>query len=137
MLLHLQHLVVLSSPFYLEDFWKIFLDWYRNSCCLEIALFCCRIVWLWWLLLLFCFSSSIPNIKPFLLSPCFWSHLLVFSFFHISANNASIVLRSFLNLLVSLKIILFQNGSFFFFAFDFFMPTSSPTILIAAYMTFP
>ena len=40
----LQHSVVLSSPLYLKDFWKIFLSLSRNSCCLEIVLSCCHIV---------------------------------------------------------------------------------------------
>ena len=57
---------------------------------------------------------------------------LVLSFFHLPANYTSIMLRSFLNLLISLL----ANGSFFFFAFDFFMLTSSPTIHFGAYMAF-
>ena len=84
-----------------------------------------------------CFSSSITNVNPFLLSPYFWSSQsfsFFLSFFHLPANHASILLRSFLNQLISLRILLFQKGSFFFFAFDFFMPTSK--ILIAAGMTF-
>ena len=83
------------------------------------------------------FSFSITNVNPFLLSPYFWSSqsfLLLLFFFHLPVNDASILLRYFLNLLISLRI-LFQIGSFFLFAFDFFMPTS-PTILIAACMTF-
>ena len=87
-----------------------------------------------------CFSYSITNVNPFFLSPYFRSNQsfsFFFSFVHLPANYASILLRSFLNLLISIRILLFQKGSFFFFAFDFFMPTSSPTIFIAACMTFP
>ena len=86
-----------------------------------------------------CFSSSTTNVNPFLFSPYFWSSQsfsFFLSFFHLAPNHASILLRSFLNLLLSDRIFLFQKSYFFFFAFDFFMPTSSPTVFLAACMTF-
>lgn len=76
----------------------------------------------WYLL----FSSSIINGKPFLFKLYFWycnSFSLDLSFFHRPASHASVLLRSFPNFLLSLKIPLFQNGTIFFFVFDFFMPT--------------
>ena len=87
---------------------------------------------------IFCFRSSITYVNPFLLNPSFWSiqsFSFSLSFVHLLANHASIQLRSSVNLLISLRILLFQKGSFFFSAFGFFMPTSSPTIFIAACMT--
>ena len=63
-----------------------------------------------------CSSSSITYVNPLLLSPYFWScQSFSFSlyFFHLPANHASILIGSFLNLLISLRILLFQKGSLF------------------------
>ena len=89
--------------------------------------------------IILCFSFYITNVNHFLLNPYFRSSQF-FSFFlpfsHFPTNHASILLRSFLNLLIFVSIFLFQKNYFFFLAFGFFMPTSSPTIFFAARMTF-
>ena len=56
------------------------------------------------------FSSSITNVNAFLLSTYFWSSQsfsFFLFFFHFPANHASILLRSFFNLLISVRILLF------------------------------
>ena len=65
----------------------------------------------------FC-SSFITNVNPLLVSPSFWSSKslsLFLYFFHLPANQTSALLRSFLNLLIFTRILLFQSGSFFSF----------------------
>ena len=138
-LLHFQDSVVLSSPLYLQGVWKIFLGWSGHSCCLEIV---------YSVVISFYFSGFCSyslfqffhyQCKNFSSQPIFWyspSFSFSLSFFYLLANHASILIRSFLNLLISPSIRYFQKGSCFLFAVDFLMPNSSLAILIAACVTF-
>ena len=89
-----------------------------------------------------CFSFSITNVNSFLLSP--YAHTFDLASLFLSFCPFYIFLQTMLLFYLGPSIIYWYLSGpffcreflFFFLAFDFFMPTSSPTIFIAACMTF-